>query len=128
MVDLEEYTSFLLGFIYKFAVITTRVVTCHLNQKPWLEVRALLKACDTVFRAGEASVVREGRKGLTADTKIQCRLTSNDPNHMWKGIKYLWTTTPWCAMSKVPLPAKCTQPFPCHHPVTCPKVLPQQML
>ena len=69
-VDLEEYTSSVLGFISKCAddVTTTRTVTCYPNQKPWLnaEVRALLKARNAAFRAGEASALREARKRLTA--------------------------------------------------------------
>ncbi len=99
-VDLEEYTSSVLGFISKCAddVAITRTVTCFPNQKPWLnaEVRALLKARDAAFRAGEASALKVARKELTAGIvrakatyarKIQGHFTSNDPRSMWKGIK-----------------------------------------
>ncbi|XP_062394808.1 ribonuclease inhibitor-like isoform X2 [Sardina pilchardus] len=47
-VDLEEYTSSVLGYISKCTddVTTTKTITCYPNQKPWLnaEVRGLLKA------------------------------------------------------------------------------------
>ncbi|KAI3371788.1 hypothetical protein L3Q82_024342 [Scortum barcoo] len=49
-VDLEEYTSAVLGYISKCTedVTSTRTVTEYPNQKPWLnaEVRSLLKARD----------------------------------------------------------------------------------
>ncbi len=99
-VDLEEYTSSVLGFISKCAddVVITRTVTCFPNQKPWLnaEVRALLKSRDAAFRAGEASALKVARKELMAGIakakatyarKIQGHFTSNDPRSMWKGIK-----------------------------------------
>ncbi len=98
--DLEEYTSSVLGFISKCAddVAITMTVTCFPNQKPWLnaEVRALLKSRDAAFRAGEASALKVARKELMAGIakakatyarKIQGHFTSNDPRSMWKGIK-----------------------------------------
>ncbi|KAI4891554.1 hypothetical protein NFI96_034005 [Prochilodus magdalenae] len=52
--DLEDYTSAVLGYISKCVedVTTTKTVTCYPNQKPWLngEVRSLLKARDAAFR------------------------------------------------------------------------------
>ncbi|KAI3374040.1 hypothetical protein L3Q82_022606, partial [Scortum barcoo] len=57
-VDLEDYTSAVLGYISKCTedVTSTRTVTEYPNQKPWLnaEVRSLLKARDAAF-----SVLRE---------------------------------------------------------------------
>ncbi|KAI3370508.1 hypothetical protein L3Q82_025269 [Scortum barcoo] len=55
-VDLEDYTSAVLGYISKCTedVTSTRTVTEYPNQKPWLnaEVRSLLaKARDAAFRS-----------------------------------------------------------------------------
>ncbi|KAI3372163.1 hypothetical protein L3Q82_006999 [Scortum barcoo] len=61
-VDLEEYTSAVLGYISKCTedVTSTRTVTEYPNQKPWLnaEVRSLLKARDAAFRSGDRLALR----------------------------------------------------------------------
>ncbi|KAI3371020.1 hypothetical protein L3Q82_023668 [Scortum barcoo] len=99
-VDLEEYTSAVLGYISKCTedVTSTRTVTGYPNQKPWLnaEVRSLLKARDAAFRSGDRLALRAARRQLTAGVKrakaayaqrIQGHFTSNDPRSMWRGIK-----------------------------------------
>ncbi|KAI3361850.1 hypothetical protein L3Q82_002181 [Scortum barcoo] len=100
-VDLEEYTSAVLGYISKCTedVTSTRTVTDYPNQKPWLnaEVRSLLKASrDAAFRSGDRLALRAARRQLTAGVKrakaayaqrIQGHFTSNDPRSMWRGIK-----------------------------------------
>ncbi|KAI3375424.1 hypothetical protein L3Q82_021910, partial [Scortum barcoo] len=93
-VDLEDYTSAVLGYISKCTedVTSTRTVTTeYLNQKPWLnaEVRSLLlKARDAAFRSGDRLALRAARRQLTAGVKrakaayaqrIQGHFTSNDP-------------------------------------------------
>ncbi|KAI4901454.1 hypothetical protein NFI96_022824 [Prochilodus magdalenae] len=71
--DLEDYTSAVLGYISKCVedVTTTKTVTCYPNQKPWLngEVRSLLKARDAAFRSGDAQELRRARRELTAGVK-----------------------------------------------------------
>ena len=97
-VDLEEYTSAVLGYISKCTedVTTTRTVTDYLNQKHWMkaEVRSLLKAKDAAFRSGDRLALRVARRQLTAGVKrakaayaqkIQGHFTSNDPRRMWRG-------------------------------------------
>ncbi|KAI3369629.1 hypothetical protein L3Q82_025345 [Scortum barcoo] len=63
-VDLEDYTSAVLGYISKCTedVTSTRTVTEYPNQKPWLnaEVRSLLKARDAAFRSGDRLALRAG--------------------------------------------------------------------
>ncbi|KAI3376533.1 hypothetical protein L3Q82_016993 [Scortum barcoo] len=99
-VDLEDYTSAVLGYISKCTedVTSTRTVTGYPNQKPWLnaEVRSLLKARDAAFRSGDRLALRAARRQLTAGVKraktayaqrIQGHFTSNDPRSMWRGIK-----------------------------------------
>ncbi|KAK0146371.1 hypothetical protein N1851_014319 [Merluccius polli] len=53
-VDLEEYTSSVLGYIRKCMedVTTSKTITIRPNQKPWLnaEVRSLLRTWGTAFR------------------------------------------------------------------------------
>ncbi|KAI3368601.1 hypothetical protein L3Q82_025606 [Scortum barcoo] len=91
-VDLEDYTSAVLGYISKCTedVTSTRTVTEYPNQKPWLnaEVRSLLKARDAAFRSGDRLALRAARRQLTAGVKrakaayaqrIQGHFTSNDP-------------------------------------------------
>ncbi|KAI3371074.1 hypothetical protein L3Q82_023709 [Scortum barcoo] len=72
-VDLEDYTSAVLGYISKCTedVTSTRTVTEYLNQKPWLnaEVRSLLKARDAAFRSGDRLALRAARRQLTAGVK-----------------------------------------------------------
>ncbi|KAI4903393.1 hypothetical protein NFI96_004729 [Prochilodus magdalenae] len=98
--DLEDYTSAVLGYISKCVedVTTTKTVTCYPNQKPWLngEVRSLLKARDAAFRSGDSQELRRARRELTAGVKrakaayalkIQGHLSSQDPRSMWRGIK-----------------------------------------
>ncbi|TKS65680.1 hypothetical protein D9C73_028375 [Collichthys lucidus] len=99
-VDLEEYTSAVLGYISKCAedVTTTRTITVYPNQKPWLnaEVRSLLKARDAAFRSGDRLALRATRRRLIAGVKrakatyarrIEGHFTSNDPRSMWRDIK-----------------------------------------
>ncbi|KAI3355005.1 hypothetical protein L3Q82_004794 [Scortum barcoo] len=99
-VDLEDYTSAVLGYISKCTedVTSTRTVTEYPNQKPWLnaEVQSLLKARDAAFRSGDRLALRAARRQLTAGVKrakaayaqrIQGHFTSNDPRSMWRGIK-----------------------------------------
>ncbi|KAI4897620.1 hypothetical protein NFI96_030292, partial [Prochilodus magdalenae] len=98
--DLEDYTSAVLGYISKCVedVTTTKTVTCYPNQKPWLngEVRSLLKARDAAFRSGDSQELRRARRELTAGVKkakaayalkIQGHFSSQDPRSMWRGIK-----------------------------------------
>ncbi|KAI3365725.1 hypothetical protein L3Q82_000691 [Scortum barcoo] len=72
-VDLEDYTSAVLGYISKCTedVTSTRTVTEYPNQKPWLnaEVRSLLKARDAAFRSGDRLALRAARRQLTAGVK-----------------------------------------------------------
>ncbi|KAI3353480.1 hypothetical protein L3Q82_020002 [Scortum barcoo] len=72
-VDLEDYTSAVLGYISKCTedVTSTRTITEYLNQKPWLnaEVRSLLKARDAAFRSGDRLALRAARRQLTAGVK-----------------------------------------------------------
>ncbi len=105
--DLEEYTSSVLGFISRCAddVAITRTVTCFPNQKPWLnaEVRALLKARDAAFRAGEASALKVPRKELTAGIarakatyarKIQDTSPPMTPGACGRALSASWIITP----------------------------------
>ncbi|KAI4891381.1 hypothetical protein NFI96_025937, partial [Prochilodus magdalenae] len=98
--DLEDYTSAVLGYISKCVedVTITKTVTCYPNQKPWLngEVRSLLKARDAAFRSGDSQELRRARGELTAGVKrakaayalkIQGHFSSQDPRSMWRGIK-----------------------------------------
>ncbi|KAI3352193.1 hypothetical protein L3Q82_005159 [Scortum barcoo] len=63
-VDLEDYTSAVLGYFNKCTedITSTRTVTEYPNQKPWLnaEVRSLLKARDAAFRSGEQNGTQSG--------------------------------------------------------------------
>ena len=72
-VDLEDYTSAVLGYTQKCVedVTITRTVTCCPNQKPWLnaEVRSLLKARDAAFRSGDSLALKVPRRELTAGVK-----------------------------------------------------------
>ncbi|KAI4889412.1 hypothetical protein NFI96_034099 [Prochilodus magdalenae] len=98
--DLEDYTSAVLGYISKGVedVTTIKTVTCYPNQKPWLngEVRSLLKARDAAFRSSDSQELRRSRRELTASVKrakaayalkIQGHFSSQDPRSMWRGIK-----------------------------------------
>ncbi|KAI3377835.1 hypothetical protein L3Q82_008975 [Scortum barcoo] len=89
-VDLEDYTSAVLGYISKCTedITSTRTVIEYPNQKPWLnaEVRSLLKARDAAFRSGDRQL-----RQLTAGVKrakaayaqrIQGHFTSNDPRRL----------------------------------------------
>ncbi|KAI3357833.1 hypothetical protein L3Q82_016221 [Scortum barcoo] len=99
-VDLEEYTSAVLGYISKCTedVTSTRTVTGYPNQKPWLnaEVRSLLKARDAAFRSGDRLALRAARRQLTAGVKrakaayaqrIQGHFTSNESKEYVEGHK-----------------------------------------
>ncbi|KAI4893114.1 hypothetical protein NFI96_020621 [Prochilodus magdalenae] len=76
--DLEDYTSAVLGYISKCVedVTTTKTVTCYPNQKPWLngKVRSLLKARDAAFTESQGCC-------------LQGHFSSQDPRSMWRGIK-----------------------------------------
>ncbi|KAI3357764.1 hypothetical protein L3Q82_015530, partial [Scortum barcoo] len=83
-VDLEDYTSAVLGYISKCTedVTSTRTVTGYPNQKPWLnaEVRSLLKARDAAFRSGDRLALRAARRQLTAGLKrAKDRIRPEDP-------------------------------------------------
>lgn len=95
-VHLEEYTSSVTSYISKSVddVTTTKTITIHPNQKPWLnaEVCSLLKTCDSAFRSDDASVLRAARRNLNAGKKmvkatyalkIQGHFSSNNPWSMW---------------------------------------------
>ncbi|KAI4883208.1 hypothetical protein NFI96_007672 [Prochilodus magdalenae] len=116
--DLEDYTSAVLGYISKCVedVTTTKTVTCYPNQKPWLngEVRSLLKARDAAFRSGDAQELRRARRELTAGVKrakaayalkIQGHFSSQDPRSMWRGIK--------CITDYKTRDAQCSKDPPC---------------
>ncbi len=53
-VDLDEYASSVTSYISKCVddVTSTRIITIHLNQKPWMnaEVGTLLRARDSAFQ------------------------------------------------------------------------------
>ena len=98
--DLEEYTSSVLGYIRKCMedVTTSKTITIRPNQKPWLnaEVRSLLRTRDAAFRDGDVEGLRAARGDLTVGIKrakasyalkIQGHLNSNDPRSMWRGIR-----------------------------------------
>lgn len=99
-VDLEEYASSVTCYISKCVddVTTTRTITIHPNQKPWLtaEVRSLLRARDSAFRKGDTEALRVARRNLSTGIKrakadyalkIQGHFSTNDPQRMWDGIK-----------------------------------------
>jgi len=99
-VDLEEYASSVTCYINKCVddVTTTRTITIHPNQKPWLnaEVRSLLRARDSAFRNGDTEALRVARRNLCTGIKrakadyalkIQGHFSTNDPQKMWSGIK-----------------------------------------
>ena len=114
-------TSSILCFISKCAddVTTTRTVTWYPNQKPWLnaEGRALLKARDAAFRAGEASALgeertdcrhREGQSHINPENSESLH-HQRSPAHveghqLHHGLKHQG-----CTMPKEPLLARCTQ-------------------
>ncbi|KAI3359460.1 hypothetical protein L3Q82_013774 [Scortum barcoo] len=96
-VDLEDYTSAVLGYISKCTedVTSTRTVTDYPNQKPWLnaEVRSLLKARDAAFRSGDRLALRAARRQLTAGVKRAkaARIRPEDPGtlHVQRSKEYV---------------------------------------
>lgn len=95
-VDLDEYASSITSYIIKCvnAVTSTRAITVHLNQNPWLnvKVKVLLRAWDSVFRSGYADSLRAARRNFTTGIKrakseyaltIQGHFSTNDPQSMW---------------------------------------------
>ncbi|KAI4899212.1 hypothetical protein NFI96_005201 [Prochilodus magdalenae] len=66
--DLEEYTSSVTSYISKCIddVTVSKTITTRPNQKPWMtaEVRALLKARDFAFKAGDKAALKKS-KGQT---------------------------------------------------------------
>ncbi|KAI4904350.1 hypothetical protein NFI96_009650 [Prochilodus magdalenae] len=67
--DLEEYTSSVTSYIGKCIddVTVSKTITTRPNQKPWMtaEVRALLKARDSAFKAGDKAALRKARAKLS---------------------------------------------------------------
>ncbi|KAI4887040.1 hypothetical protein NFI96_023441 [Prochilodus magdalenae] len=67
--DLEEYTSSVTSYISKCIddVTVSKTITTRPNQKPWMtaEVRALLKARDSAFKAGDKAALRKARAKLS---------------------------------------------------------------
>ena len=64
-VNLEEYTSSVLGYIKKCVedVTISKTITIPANQKPWLnaDVRSLLRVRDAAFKSGDAEALKAAR-------------------------------------------------------------------
>ncbi|KAK0154423.1 RNA-directed DNA polymerase from mobile element jockey [Merluccius polli] len=91
-VDLEEYTSTVLGYIRKCMedVTTSKTITIWPNQKPWLnaEVRSLLRNRDAAFRDARRDLMAGIKRAKASYAlKIQGHFNSNDPKSMWRGIR-----------------------------------------
>ncbi|KAI4904481.1 hypothetical protein NFI96_029745, partial [Prochilodus magdalenae] len=118
--DLEEYTSSVTSYIGKCIddVTVCKTITTRPNQKPWMtaEVRALLKARDSAFKAGDKAALRKARAKLSRAIR-QAKRThgqsihshfrdSGDTRHMWQGIQAVtnYRTTPPACDSDATLP------------------------
>ncbi|KAI4875046.1 hypothetical protein NFI96_014250 [Prochilodus magdalenae] len=99
--DLEEYTSSVTSYISKCIddVTVSKTITTRPNQKPWMtaEVRALLKARDSAFKAGDKAALRKARAKLSRGIREAKRAhgqsihshfrDSGDTRRMWQGIQ-----------------------------------------
>ncbi|XP_072911359.1 uncharacterized protein [Hemitrygon akajei] len=112
--NLEEYTASVTSYISKCIddVTLSKTITTHANQKPWMtaEVRALLRARDSAFRAGNKAALTTARAKLSRAIRgAKCAHAqlihsyfqdSGDTRCMWKGIQDITnykTTSPDCA-------------------------------
>ena len=112
-IDLEEYTASVTGYISKCTddVTVTKSITTRSNQKPWMtaEVRALLRARDIAFRAGDkealsiarailARAIRDAKRAHAQKIHGHFR-DSGDTRQLWQGIQAITnyrTSTPAC--------------------------------
>ncbi|KAI4879698.1 hypothetical protein NFI96_007535 [Prochilodus magdalenae] len=118
--DLEEYTSSVTSYISKCIdnmTVSKTIITCP-NQKPWMtaEVRALLKARDSVFKAGDKAALRKARAKLSRGIREAKRAhgqsihshfrDSGDTRRMWQGIQAIinYRTAPPACDSDASLP------------------------
>ncbi|KAI4885681.1 hypothetical protein NFI96_002641 [Prochilodus magdalenae] len=118
--DSEEYTSSVTSYIGKCIddVVVSKTITTRPNQKPWMtaEVRALLKAQDSAFKAGDKVALRKARAKLSRGIREAKRAhgqsihshfrDSSDTRRMWQGIQTVtnYKTTPPACDSDVSLP------------------------
>ncbi|KAI4902346.1 hypothetical protein NFI96_004702, partial [Prochilodus magdalenae] len=118
--DLEEYTSSVTSYIGKCIddVTVSKTITTRPNQKPWMtaEVRALLKARDSAFKAGDKAALRKARAKLSRGIREAKRAhgqsihshfrDSGDTRRMWQGIQAItnYRTTPPACDSDASLP------------------------
>ncbi|KAI4883753.1 hypothetical protein NFI96_007668 [Prochilodus magdalenae] len=118
--DLEEYTSSVTSYIGKCIddVTVSKTITTRPNQKPWMtaEVRALLKARDSAFKAGDKAALRKARAKLSRGIREAKRAhgqsihshfrDSGDARRMWQGIQAItnYRTAPPACDSDASLP------------------------
>ncbi|KAI4882847.1 hypothetical protein NFI96_022069 [Prochilodus magdalenae] len=118
--DLEEYTSSVTSYISKCIddVTVSKTITTRPNQKPWMtaEVRALLKARDSAFKAGDKAALRKARAKLSRGIREAKRAhgqsihshfrDSGDTRRMWQGIQAItnYRTAPPACDSDASLP------------------------
>ncbi|KAI4884329.1 hypothetical protein NFI96_003223, partial [Prochilodus magdalenae] len=118
--DLEEYTSSVTSYIGKCIddVTVSKTITTRPNQKPWMtaEVRALLKARDSAFKAGDKAALRKARAKLSRGIREAKRAhgqsihshfrDSGDTRRMWQGIQAItnYRTAPPACDSDASLP------------------------
>ncbi|KAI4881767.1 hypothetical protein NFI96_000364 [Prochilodus magdalenae] len=117
---LEEYTSSVTSYIGKCIddVTVSKTITTRPNQKQWMtaEVRALLKARDSAFKAGDKAALRKARAKLSQAIREAKRAhgqsihshfrDSGDTRRMWQGIQAItnYRTTPPACDSDASLP------------------------
>ncbi|KAI4882186.1 hypothetical protein NFI96_024769 [Prochilodus magdalenae] len=111
--DLKEYTSSVTSYIGKCIddVTVSKTITTCPNQKPWMtaEVRALLKAQNSAFKAGDKAALRKIRAKLSRAIRQVKRAhgqsihshfrDSGDTRRMWQDIQAITnyrTTPPAC--------------------------------
>ncbi|KAI4899410.1 hypothetical protein NFI96_001980 [Prochilodus magdalenae] len=102
--DLEEYTLSVTSYIDKCMddVTVSKTITTRSNQNPLMtaEVRALLKAGDSVFKAGgpkKSKGQTVHQRGEAHGQSIHSRFkNSGDTQRMWQGIQAItnYSTTP----------------------------------
>ncbi|KAI4896082.1 hypothetical protein NFI96_027212 [Prochilodus magdalenae] len=99
-------------------VTVSKTITTRPNQKPWMtaEVRALLKARDSAFKAGDKAALRKARAKLSRGIREAKRAhgqsihshfrDSGDTRRMWQGIQAItnYRTAPPACDSDASLP------------------------
>ncbi len=100
--ELNEYTETVLFYIKTCTdnVTVDKQIRVFNNRKPWMtvEVRSLLRARDSAFKAGDQDAytaaranLKRGIKAAKRDykRKVENHLTDSNPRQVWQGLQHL---------------------------------------